>query len=116
MLGGNYHGHHGSGPKCAVTIAAKAKNHPILAGVELPFISDGSLYEVRPLEGATTRLLIGTIPDKEPEPVAWTNRYKRSRVFYSSLGHPDDFKNAQFRKMLINAVFWAMDKPVSKLK
>ncbi len=116
VLGGNYHGHHGSGPKCAVTIAAKAKNHPILAGVELPFTSDGSLYEVRPLEGLTMRLLIGTIPDKEPEPVAWTNKYKRSRVFYSSLGHPDDFNNAQFRKMLINAVFWAMDKPVPESK
>jgi type 1 glutamine amidotransferase/nicotinamidase-related amidase len=116
VLGGNYHGHHGSGPKCTVTLAAKAKNHPILAGVELPFTSDGSLYEVRPLERSTTRLLIGTIPDKEPEPVAWTNRYKKSRIFYSSLGHPDDFKNAQFRKMLINAVFWAMDKPVLKPK
>jgi len=116
VLGGNYHGHHGSGPKCAVTPAAMAKNHPILAGVQLPFTSDGSLYEVRPLGKSTTRLLIGTIPDKEPEPVAWTNRYNRSRVFYSSLGHPDDFKNAQFRKMLINAVFWAMDKPVPKPK
>ena len=116
VLGGNYHGHHGSGPKCAVTLAGKAKNHPILAGVQLPFTSDGSLYEVRPLAKTTQRLLIGTIPDKEPEPVAWTNRYKRSRIFYTSLGHPDDFGNPQFRKMLINAVFWAMDKPVPKQK
>ena len=114
VLGGNYHGHHGSGPKCAVTPAAKAKNHPILAGVELPFTSDGSLYEVQPLGKSTTRLLVGTIPDKEPEPVAWTNSYKGARVFYTSLGHPDDFKNPEFRKMLINAVFWAMDKPVPK--
>ncbi len=114
VLGGNYHGHHGSGPKCTVTLAAKAKSHPILAGVELPFTSDGSLYEVRPLGKSTTRLLIGTIPDKEPEPVAWTNSYKGARVFYTSLGHPDDFKNPEFRKMLINAVFWAIDKPVPR--
>jgi type 1 glutamine amidotransferase len=116
VLGGNYHGHHGSGPKCAVTPAAKAKSHPILAGVKLPFTSDGSLYEVRPLERSTTRLLIGTIPDKEPEPVAWTNSYKGARVFYTSLGHQDDFKNPEFCKMLINAVFWAMDKPVPRSK
>jgi len=58
--------------------------------------------------------LIGTIPDKEPEPVAWTNRYKNSRIFYTSLGHPDDFQNPHFRRMLINAVFWAMNKPVPK--
>ncbi len=114
VLGGNYHGHHGSGPKCAVTIAAGAKGHPILDGVQLPFTSNGSLYEVRPLTDSTTWLLIGTIPDKAPEPVAWTNRYKESRIFYTSLGHPDDFQNPHFRRMLINAVFWAMNKPVPK--
>jgi len=116
VLGGNYHGHHGAGPKCAVTMAGGAEGHPILAGVKLPFTSDGSLYEVRPLAESTQRLLIGTIPDKEPEPVAWTNRYRGSRVFYTSLGHADDFKNASFRQMLINAVFWAMNKPVPQIE
>jgi len=116
VLGGNYHGHHGNGPKCAVTIAAGADTHPILAGVQMPFTSNGSLYEVRPLTKSTKRLLIGTIPDKEAEPVAWTNSYKNSRIFYTSLGHPDDFGNAQFRRLLINAVFWAMNKPVPKPK
>ncbi len=116
VLGGNYHGHHGNGPKCAVTTAADADTHPILAGVQMPFTSNGSLYEVRPLTKSTKRLLIGTIPDKEPEPLAWTNRYKKSRIFYTSLGHPDDFQNAQFRRLLINAVFWAMNKPVPKVK
>ena len=114
VLGGNYHGHYGSGPKCTVTIAAGAASHPILAGVRMPFASIGSLYEVRPLSRSTKRLLIGAIPNQKPEPVAWTNTYKKSRVFYTSLGHPDDFKNPQFRRLLINAVFWAMNKPVPK--
>ena len=116
VLGGNYHGHHGRGPKCTVTVAARASNHPILAGVQMPFISNGSLYEVCPLTKSTKRLLIGTIPDKEPEPVAWTNIYKKSRIFYTSLGHPDDFENPQFRRLLVNAVFWAMDKPVPNIR
>jgi len=116
VLGGNYHGHHGSGPKCTVTAAAGAASHPIMAGVKLPLLSNGSLYEVRPLVESTTRLLVGTIPDQEPEPVAWTNQYKKSRIFYTSLGHPDDFKNAPFRRMLVNAVFWAMNKPVPNVK
>ena len=116
ILGGNYHGHHGSGPKCTVTAAAGASGHPIMAGVKLPLLSNGSLYEVRPLVESTKRLLVGTIPDKEPEPVAWTNQYKQSRIFYTSLGHPDDFKNAPFRRMLLNAVFWAMNKPIPKVK
>jgi len=116
VLGGNYHGHHGNGPKCAVTAAAGAAGHPILAGVKLPLTSNGSLYEVRPLADSAKPLLVGTIPDQEPEPVAWTNTYKSSRIFYTSLGHPDDFKNASFRQLLLNAIFWAMDKPPPKVK
>ncbi len=116
VFGGNYHGHHGRGPKCTVTLAAGAEGHPILAGVKLPVLSNGSLYEVRPLEDSTKRLLVGTIPDKEPEPVAWTNQYKQSRIFYTSLGHQDDFQSEPFRRMLINAVFWAMNKSVPKVK
>jgi type 1 glutamine amidotransferase/nicotinamidase-related amidase len=114
VLGGNYHNHYGAGPKCTVTIAAGAEGNSILAGVTLPFTTDGSLYRVSPLAESTQKLLIGTIPVKDPEPVAWTNRYGRSRVFFTSLGHPDDFKNPSFRRLLINAVFWAMNKPVPK--
>ncbi len=88
--------------------------HPILSGVELPFTSNGSLYKASPLSKTTEALLMGAIPNQSPEPVAWTNVYKNGRVFYTSLGHPDDFANPQFRKLLINAVFWAMNKPVPK--
>jgi type 1 glutamine amidotransferase/nicotinamidase-related amidase len=116
VLGGNYHNHYGNGPKCTVTAAAGAQGNPILVGVKLPFTSDGSLYKVSPLADSTKQLLIGTIPDRQPEPVAWTNHYGKSRVFFTSLGHPDDFKNASFRQLLINAVFWAMNKPVPNVK
>ena len=112
VLGGNYHGHYGSGPTTTVTPADGAERHPILASVRTPFTSIGSLYKASPLTKSTRTLLIGTIPDKGPEPVAWTNRYRKSRVFYTSLGHPDDFKNPQFRRLLINAVFWALKKPI----
>jgi type 1 glutamine amidotransferase/nicotinamidase-related amidase len=116
VLGGNYHNHYGNGPKCTVTAAAGAQENPILAGVNLPITSNGSLYKVSPLADSTKQLLIGTIPDQQPEPVAWTNSYGKSRIFFTSLGHPDDFKNASFRQLLINAVFWAMNKPVSNVK
>ncbi len=122
VLGGNYHGHYGSGPKCTVTPAsvfrqedagaADAQGHAILAGVKLPFTSDGSLYRVSPLAASAKPLLIGTVPDKDPEPVAWTDMYGQSRIFFTSLGHPDDFKIPAFRQLLLNATFWAMNKPV----
>jgi type 1 glutamine amidotransferase/nicotinamidase-related amidase len=116
VLGGNYHNHYGNGPKCTVTAATGAGGNLILAGVKLPITSNGSLYKVSPLADSTKQLLIGTIPDQQPEPVAWTNNYGNSRIFFTSLGHPDDFKNASFRQLLINAVFWAMNKPVPKAK
>ncbi len=111
VLGGNYHGHHGGGPTCTVTLADAAREHPILKGVALPFTSKGSLYKVRPLGKETKQLLTGSIPDKEPEPVAWTNECGKSRIFYTSLGHRNDFENEDFRRLLINAVFWAMKRP-----
>ncbi len=110
VLGGNYHNHYPAGPQVTVTPAADALSHPILKGVELPLLGNGSLYRANPLAASATLLLVGTIPDKEPEPVAWTNRYKNARIFYTSLGHPDDFANPQFCRLLLNAVFWAMDK------
>ena len=72
----------------------------------------GSLYKVSPLENGTTPLLMGAIPGATPEPVAWTHMYgsKQARVFYTSLGHPDDFKNAEFRRLLVNGVEWAIGK------
>jgi type 1 glutamine amidotransferase len=55
-------------------------------------------------------LLIGSIPDQNPEPVAWTNvvRGGGARVFYTSLGHADDFANPAFRKLLVNGICWTL--------
>lgn len=110
VLGGNYQGHHGAGPIATITSAAGLESHPILKDVELPMLSSSSLYRPSPLAAGTQLLLVGTIPDQPPEPVAWTNRCKHSRVFYTSLGGPSDFQNPPFRRMLVNAVFWALDR------
>jgi nicotinamidase-related amidase/type 1 glutamine amidotransferase len=110
VLGGHYHGHHGVGPAVTVTVAPAAKDDPILAGVQAPLTGHGSLYKVSPLASSATPLLIGTIPDQPPEPVAWTNTYGKARIFYTSLGHPDDFKDAPFVRLLGNAVAWALDR------
>jgi len=53
---------------------------------------NGSLYRVTPLAASTTPLIIGEVAGRTAEPVAWTNipRAGKSRVFYTSLGHPAD--------------------------
>lgn len=110
VLGGNYQGHHENGPKTRIERAFAAA-HPILADAsEIPTESVASLYKTRPLAQSATALLVGTIPDHPTEPVAWTNTNKGARVFYTSLGHVEDFKNPAFRALLRNAVFWAIER------
>jgi len=117
VLGGHYSGHHGNGPKTTVSFAKAAGRHPILSGIRPGFVVSGSLYRTSPLAKGTTPLLIGTISGKEPEPLAWTNACGTARVFYTSLGHPDDFagKDPPTVRLLTNAVFWALDRPVPQL-
>lgn len=109
VLGGNYTGHHGVGPKVTAKIADGAESHPILSGVIAPFHGHGSLYKVSPLASSTKALLIGSIPDKSAEPIAWINTYGKARTFYTSLGHPDDFREPAFVRLLANAVLWGLD-------
>jgi len=113
VLGGNYHGHHGNGPVTSATVADGAAKHPILAGVKTPLTTKGSLYRTSPLTQTATPLLIGRITGKDPEPIAWTNTYRKGRIFYTALGHPDDFKgdDPPIERLLTNAVFWAVGRP-----
>ena len=109
VFGGNYHGHHKNDLKTHAQILSIPK-HPILN--QLPaqkFATGGSLYEVLPLKNGTTILAEGTAQGiTEKQPVAWTfQRADGGRSFYTSLGHPDDFKNHTFTKLLKNAVLWA---------
>ena len=119
VLGGNYHGHHGNkskeGPQTYVWVKPGMESHPILAGVPGGEVHVRSwLYKTLPLTDTTAVLMMGRVEDREPhEPVAWTNiTAAGGRVFYTSLGHPDDFKLDVFRRMLTNAVFWALARPV----
>jgi len=119
ILGGNYHGHHNNkakdGPKTYVWVKPEMKSHPVLTGVPSgEFYVRSWLYKTLPLTKSTTVLMMGRVDDRKPhEPVAWTNTHTGSgRVFYTSLGHPDDFKLPIFRRLLINAIFWALQKPV----
>jgi type 1 glutamine amidotransferase len=111
VLGGNYHGHF-KNAGAQVQVVVKMSTHPILAGVAPPkWTTNGTLYWVSPLNEDAVVLLTGAA-EGQTEPVAWTHSYKGGRVFYTELGHQDDFATDQFRTLLVNAVFWVMDRPV----
>ncbi len=126
-----HHGHFddGHGHLTEVQIVSGKKDHPILNGVE-PFEAYSWLYHVHggqdTLYGDSDPLLVGTALrsnhanenrlDQFPisNPVAWTKSYKgnsgeRAKVFFTTLGHPYDFKEASMRKLALNGIIWALE-------
>ena len=113
VLGGSYSNHHKGEDKTICTVSAGAESHDILKGITIgEIIGNGTLYKNTPLAKTATPLLIGTIPNQPAEPVAWTHSFgpKQAKVFYTSLGHVGDFKEPAFRKLMMNAIAWALAK------
>jgi type 1 glutamine amidotransferase len=114
VFGGHYVGHHGKSDGVTVRPVGETHDDPIFKAFAAktsasgePLVGNGSLYRVRPLASSATPLLIGSIPGKTDEPVAWINhRADGGKSFYTSLGHPDDFSEPAFRTLLVAALRW----------
>lgn len=113
VLGAPNTGYETKGLPYTVSIALGAENNPLLAGVNpANILGAQSLYKVLPLADDVTPLLIGTAKTdtSPPMPVAWTRSYgpNKARIFYTSLGAPEDMEIADFRTLLVNAVNWTL--------
>ena len=117
--------HNGHGTSTNALIVKAEAKHPILRGVEPSFWVNSWLYNVTPLVGDAKPIMTGysvngmnpTDPEFEGErgrqPVAWTKTYtgtsgEKARVFFTTLGHPWDFKHEPVRKMAVNGVYWTL--------
>ena len=126
-----HHGHEKGEFLTHVDPLDEAKDSPILRGIQ-PFDCPSWLYHVEggkqedTLFGDSKPLVKGkslvsgyekankldTYPIEQP--VAWTKTHqgdkaeKPARVFFTTLGHPQDFKSEAMRKLVVNAVFWAL--------
>jgi nicotinamidase-related amidase/type 1 glutamine amidotransferase len=111
ILGVNYQNHYGSGSATIVRPNTGNATNPILNNVKPEFRSKASLYRGRNPAQTVTPLLTGQTEDgkSEVEPVAWINTGDHRRVFYTSLGSPDDFADPNFRRLLLNGMLWALD-------
>ena len=109
IFGGNYSNHHGKGPEVIISVADKADKHPVLRGVDVGNLKGfGSLYVVSPLKNSSQALLIGAIPNKPKEPVAWIGTTKwGGRSFYTSIADSKDFEQPEQNRLLKNALLWA---------
>ena len=124
-----HHGHFDDGvsPLTDVNIYSNQKGHPILKGF-IPFKAYSWLYHVEgnghQLSGDSEPLVTGhTLRSNYAEsqefpltnPVAWTKTYngssgKTARVFFTTLGHPYDFREEPMRKLAINGIVWALGR------
>jgi hypothetical protein len=123
-----HHGDHGKQSTRAV-FAPGAQASPILRGIKSGEIwVPTDTYEVHlPMADTVTRLLLGQVltwmgHDAEPVagkvndpmmPVAWTNLYtgesgKTTKVFTTTMGAADDLETEGMRRLLVNAVYWAV--------
>ena len=136
VLGETWAGHYGGhGRESTRGVVAKGmENHPIVKGCE-DIWGPSDVYTITTLTGDSKPLIMGQVlvgmnpkdkPNlkKEPVPVAWLKTYtgtkgKAARVFATTMGHGDDLKSEGFRRLLVNACYWAMgmeDKIPAKSK
>lgn len=112
-----------------IKVVEENSAHPIMTHVsKQQWVSPGTLYLARLEEGCTIlaegsgtgkeRLLkksFGEVQVKkfETAPVAWAweNEWG-GKSFYTSFGHPGDFAEESFNRMLLNSVHWGLDLPV----
>jgi type 1 glutamine amidotransferase len=113
--GPSNHTHYGHNASTDATVIAEKAKHPILTGVDPIFHVRSWLYRVLPDYPAkgTDWLLMGKAvnPDKPAvdQPIAWTweNQYK-GKVFFTTMGHPEDFSVAPFQRLVVNAIHWEL--------
>jgi type 1 glutamine amidotransferase len=131
VLGETWVAHHG---KHAVQstrglLAPGQEGHPILKGIANAAIwVPTDVYKVRlPLPEGAQPLVLGQVlqgmKDSDPPvegdindpmmPVAWTRSYtwskgKVARVFTTTMGSAQDLLNEPFRRLLVNACYWAV--------
>ncbi len=124
VLGETWNGHHGKNNEQStrLSIVAEKSSHPILRGVKNMWVPSGGYFTAptkdcdvlalaQPLNGMSPDSKVAV--DLKPAPGAWTRIYKgksgsRGRTFTSTYGASDDILNAGYRRLLINACYWAV--------
>ncbi len=122
----NHHGRHGRESTRGV-IAEGMEGHPLVRGCE-DIWGPTDVYGVKlPMREGVEPLIMGQVldgmtPDSQPVegrknnpvmPVAWTTSYegtggKTARVFATTMGASQDLESEGFRRLLVNATYWAL--------
>ncbi|MCP5527104.1 MAG: ThuA domain-containing protein [Verrucomicrobiales bacterium] len=116
----SHHGRHGAESTRGLPVEALA-GHQILHGVG-PMWGPTDVYTVRtPIPSDGEVLVMGEVlqgmdptdppSDKPRMPLAWTRSYRTAtgtaRVFTTTMGASQDFLDENFRRLVVNACYWA---------
>lgn len=125
VLGNTWIGHYGENHKQAtrIQLVDAQKDHPILRGVKDGAYVYAGAYEAIAGEDftviANSQPMVSMDPKAEldatrpPMPCTWTREYtspsgKKGRVFHSTQGASQDMLDDNYRRMVINGVFWTL--------
>lgn len=118
----NHHGRHKIQSTRGIFVTGQEK-HPILRGIKSGEIwVPTDVYSVRlPLPDVQPLVLGAVLESMEPSsapvagkqndpmmPVAWTKAYKGGRIFTTTMGSAQDLANEAFRRLVVNASYWAL--------
>lgn len=124
VLGNTWVGHYGKNHQqgTRIRIIPEQKDHVILKGVGDNAFCHAGAYMGKPAPDFTvltnSQPLVSMKKDAEPDttkpPVAstWTRHYtardgSKARVFHSTQGASEDILDSDYRRLLINGIFWA---------
>ena len=101
-------------------VVESQKSHPILTGVEKPWTECGG-YWTEPMPDSTilamgqplVSMKKGADAQSKPCPNSWIRNYSgkngsTGRVFNTTSGASEDIRDDGFRRMVVNACFWAV--------
>ncbi|MCW9712735.1 ThuA domain-containing protein [Aliifodinibius salicampi] len=121
----DHHGEHGSEGTRGLIDGIKERNdHPVIRGVS-DIWGPTDVYGTRELEGDVEVLVWGQSTNgmtpeaplnwkKSIMPVAWTKTYtseqgNTGKVFTTTMGSSQDLESEGFRRLLVNACYWALE-------
>ncbi|MGD0126051.1 MAG: ThuA domain-containing protein [Terriglobia bacterium] len=104
-----------------VTIDVADPKSPLVSFLGNSFQINDEIYQISDFKAETSHVLLKLDPksvDMQKEgvriryygwPVAWTRMFGKGRVYYNSLGHPDEvWKDQRYQEMLLNGIRWVM--------
>ncbi|UUZ84244.1 ThuA domain-containing protein [Paenibacillus sp. P26] len=118
VLGAPWIKHYPYSSSTDVFVESGARQHPILTGIPDKFHVRSWLYHILPYPPKGSEILLlgqsvdpelNPVPGAVINPVAWTMKnYAGGRTFTTTMGHPEDFQVPAFRRLVMNAIHWAL--------